>query len=248
MDINFINICINISIGVATLIVAYLFGSIPSGVIIGKLLMHEDPREHGSKNAGGTNASRIWGFKIGVLVYIFDFLKLAIPLWGTWALYVFVNFNGKTICPSYYEIINNQFSNHYILWPADWLVIIGVVIGHCYPIFASFKGGKAAACTFSTAFFSSWFVALIGIGTFTLTLKAKKYVSLASIIGSIATSIASWLVLIPGLNQVAMYGPTLAPHWLFGVVVTLSSMLLIFRHRTNIKRIIDKTERKIHWM
>lgn len=244
MDINFINIII----AIATILFGYLIGSFPSSLIVAKIFKKEDPRNFGSKNSGGTNASRLWGFKIGVLVYILDFLKLALPLWTCWAIYVFVKFNGMTICPSAQEFMTNQYLAHYCYWPVYYLIIISVVAGHCFPIFASFKGGKAAACTFSSTIFVSWFVGLCTLVVFASTLKIKKYVSLAAIIGSIVATTAAWLTIVPGLSNVVMYGNTMAPHWLYGLVMTLSSIILIYRHKSNIVRLIKGEERKISWM
>lgn len=243
MDINFINICI----ALATIFVGYIFGSFPSSIVLSKLLGKDDPRNYGSKNTGGTNASRLWGFKIGIFVFVLDFLKLLIPLYGTWALFTFVKFNGITICPTAEEFLTNAFTTHYCYWPIYYLIIISVIVGHCYPIFSHFVGGKGAACTFSTAFFSSWFVGISALLAFAATLKIKKYVSLSSIVGSIVAAISAWLTLIPGLSTIVMYGYTLAPHWLYGLVMTLASILLIYRHKSNIIRIKNHEERKVSW-
>lgn len=238
----------NIGLAIFCLIIGYLFGSIPSGVIIGKLFFKQDPRDFGSHNSGGTNASRLWGFKYGFLVYLFDFIKVAIPLWTLWAVLTIVPIGTRPLVASANDILLNQTSDFIVQWPVYWLVSLGAVIGHCYPVFAQFKGGKAASVTFSTAIFGSWFVGLVSVLGFFTTLKIKKYISLASIVGSIIAAIGAWLTCIPGFGLIAMYGNTLASGWVFGVVMTLSSALLIFRHRTNIGRIVKKTERKITWM
>ncbi len=234
---------------ITCLIIGYLFGSFPSGVVVGKLFFKQDPRDYGSKNSGGTNASRLWGFKYGIIVYIFDFLKLAIPLWGMWAILTFVRmYNDMPILANTDAILNNAVETYLVTWPVYWLVIIGCVLGHCYPIFAKFKGGKAAAVTYSSCLFSSWFVALCSISTFFIVLKIKKYVSLSSILGAIVASICSWLTCIPTFNLYVMYGNTLCPGYVYAIVITCSMLILIYRHRTNIKRLLAGNESKISWM
>jgi glycerol-3-phosphate acyltransferase PlsY len=109
-----------------------------------------------------------------------------------------------TICPTAEEFLTNQFLPHYCNWPVYWLIIISVVIGHCYPIFASFIGGKAAACTYSSAFFSSWFVGLGALSGFVITLKLKKYVSLSSISCALMLPIIALIFTIINLNSSLM--------------------------------------------
>lgn len=238
----------NILTAFCCFIVGYLFGSFPSGVVVGRSFFKQDPRDLGSKNSGGTNASRLWGFKFGIIVYILDFIKVAIPLWGVWAILTFVNFGSQPLIPQAILMIKRETSNYIVQWPVYWLVILGAVIGHCYPAFAKFKGGKAAAVTFSSAVFSSWFVGIVSVATFFTTLKIKKYISLSSMLGSIAAAISAWLTCIPTFNLYCMYGYTLCPGWVFGLVMSLSSIVLIIRHSSNIKRIINGDERKIKWM
>lgn len=242
-------IAVNIICSIIIIIIGYLFGSIPSGVIVGKLIFKQDPRHFGSKNSGGTNASRLWGFKYGIIVYILDFIKLAIPLWSVWAILTHVNmFDNMPLIPTAEMMINGNTDNYLIKWPIYWLIIISAIIGHCYPVFAKFQGGKAAAITFSSALFSSWFVGITSIITFFVTLKIKKYISLSSIMGSIVAAIASWLTCIPNFDLIAMYGNTLCPGWVFALVMTLAMIVLIIRHKDNIIRIKNGNERKISWM
>lgn len=242
-------VLVNIICAIICLLVGYLFGSIPVGVLVGKIFFKQDPRELGSKNSGGTNASRLWGFKYGIIVYILDFLKLAIPLWGLWAILTYVKmFDNLPLIPTTEMILDNNVDNYLITWPVYWLVVAGCILGHCYPLFASFKGGKAASVTFSSAIFSSWFVGICGAAAFFITLKIKKYISLSSIIGSIVVAICSWLTCIPTFNEFCMYGLTLCPGYVFASVMTFAMLILIFRHRSNIIRIKNGNERKISWM
>jgi len=237
----------NILVPIIIVIIGYLFGSIPSGVIVGKVFFKQDPRDFGSKNSGGTNASRLWGFKYGFLVYLFDFLKVLIPLYGLWAILTFIPINGKPLIPSYNDFYNNLENEFMIVYPVYWLIVPSCAFGHCYPIFANFKGGKAASVTFSSLIFTSWFTAIISIGTFAGVLKWKKFISLSSILGSLIGSAGAWLTLIPGLDKIVMYGPTLKSGLVFAICVTLASIILVIRHKANIIRIKNKEERKVSW-
>jgi glycerol-3-phosphate acyltransferase PlsY len=242
------DIIYNITLILFCLIVGYLFGSIPSGVWIGKLFFKQDPRDFGSHNSGGTNASRLWGIKYGLLVYLFDFLKVAIPLWGVWALLTFVKIGGVSLIPTTEAYLAHNIEGYVCAWPVYWLVPLAAVIGHCYPIFAQLKGGKAASVTFSSAIFSSWFVGLASIISFAVTLKVRKYISLASMVGSAVAAVSSWLTCIPVFGEYAMYGNTLAPGYIFAIIMTLCMAILFIRHTSNIDRIKNGTERKINFM
>lgn len=238
----------NIGLAFFCLIVGYLFGSIPNGVWVGKIFFKDDVRNHGSHNSGGTNVSRVYGFKYGFLVYLFDFLKVAIPLWGMWAILTFVNIGEMPLIPNTARYLSGASSQFIVQWPVYWLVALGAVIGHCYPVLAQFKGGKAASVTFSTAIFGSWFAGIVSMLSFVITLKIKKYISLSSIVGSIMASVAAWLTCIPQIGVYLMYGSTLAPGYVFAIVMTLATIVLIIRHKENISRIAKGTESKITFL
>ncbi len=139
-------------------IIAYLLGSIPFALIIGKIGYKIDVREHGSGNLGATNAFRVLGIKAGSIVIIGDILK------GTAAV----------LLPQLFD------ANVYPL-------IIGIiaVLGHTYPIFAKFKGGKAVATSGGMILGINPFLFIIMIATFLLSLYLSKYVSLSSMIAGI---------------------------------------------------------------
>jgi len=193
------------------IIFSYLYGSIPFALVIGKLFYGVDVREYGSGNLGGTNTGRILGKKAGLTCIILDILKCFVCVAVT-----------KLVTPVFH------LANY-----AIYVSAVACVIGHCYPIFAKFKGGKAASVMFGYAFANSFFTfAVIGI-IFLVILKISKYVSLASIV-----AVISLVILSPLFN----YGT-------FGFICNIFiALLLIYRHRENIKRIKDGTERKITWM
>lgn len=188
-------------------IVSYLLGSIPSGLIVGKAFYGIDIREHGSGNLGGTNTFRTLGKKAGIIVTAADILK------GTLASTLPIIFGVETqIDPLIAGMI--------------------AVVGHMYPVFAKFKGGKAVATSGGVLLACAPVMFLVMVVVFLLSLYITKFVSLSSIIASIVAVIYAVMVKEP----------------LLIIVVSLLSLFVIYRHRTNIKRIINKTEPKIKWM
>jgi glycerol-3-phosphate acyltransferase PlsY len=190
------------------LILAYLLGSIPSGLIAGKVFFGLDIREHGSGNLGATNSFRVLGKKAGALVTAADILK------GT----------AATLLPFWFDAGIHP-------------LIAGLlaVIGHMFPIFAGFRGGKAVATSagvllaYSPFFFL--FLAAIFVGMILLT----KYVSLASVSAAVAAFIYAIIHTIY-TNDI----PFLA-------AVSALSFFVLYRHRTNIVRLKNKTEPKANF-
>lgn len=190
---------------ILVLILAYLLGSIPSGLIIGKVFYKTDIREHGSGNLGGTNTFRTLGVKAGIAVTLADILK------GTLAAYLPVLF-GIEINPL--------------------LAGVFAVIGHTYPVFAGFRGGKAVATSGGVLLFCAPLMFLIILLVFFASLYLTKYVSLSSMIAGIFGVIYAFID-----GDIPLL-----------IAVTLLASFVIYRHRANIKRIMNKTEPKIKWL
>src|SRR5699024_1953285 len=150
-------------------ILAYIIGSIPSALIVGKLGYKMDIREHGSGNLGATNTFRVLGIKAGAIVMLADILK------GTFA----------TLLPAITVF-------HADVYP----LVIGLfaVLVHTYPLFAIFKGGKAVATSGGIIFGVSPLLFIVMVVTFILTLYLSKYVSLSSMVTGIVSIIASVLL------------------------------------------------------
>lgn len=198
---------------VILILLAYLLGSIPSALWVGKLFFKTDIREHGSGNLGGTNTFRILGLKAGLIVSIMDILK------GTAAtlLPLLPFFAATNIHP----------------------LILGVVavIGHMYPIFANFKGGKAVATSGGVLLAYHWPIFLLMLLSFFIVLKLTKMVSFTSmILGVIA------LVYTIAYNIFFEIDIPLL------VVIVLLSSFILYRHRANIARIKAGTEPKVKWI
>lgn len=186
-------------------IIAYLLGSIPSALIVGKVGYNKDIRLHGSGNLGATNTFRVLGIKAGIVVTLSDILK------GTIA----------TVLPLFFGM-------------DSYLLIIGIfaVIGHTYPVFAKFKGGKAVATSSGIILGLNPLLFLIAILTFILTLYISKYVSLSSMITGVITVIVAIF-----FQEVELI-----------ILTSLLTAFVFYRHIENIKRIKNKTEPKITWM
>lgn len=189
----------------------YLYGSIPFALVIGKLFYNTDIRNSGSGNLGGTNAGRVLGKKAGISVIILDALKAVLVYYITnyFALKLHINLDIK------------------------YIASLACIIGHCYPIFAQFKGGKAVSTCIGYFICINPLYAIIALIIFMIVLKFSKYVSLSSICTSLGV-----LCLVPFLDL------SLTAKICTAIAVTL----LVYRHKENIVRIKNHTESKITWM
>lgn len=205
----------NLFLAIFLLIISYLLGSIPSALIVGKLTKNIDIREYGSKNMGATNTFRVLGLKWGAVVFLCDALKAGLIV----GLVNFNAFNLRELCfhPLIYGVV--------------------AIIGHLFPIFASFKGGKGVSSTGGVMIAYNPLVALICIIVFFISLAISKFVSLSSLIAASALTILSVIELI-------IIGPNLDTI-IFFVICILVLVILVVRHRSNIKRLINHNESKI---
>ena len=187
------------------LVLAYLIGSIPSGLIVGKVFYGTDIRQHGSGNLGGTNTFRTLGKKAGMVVTVADILK------GTLAV-LLLKWFGTDIHPLLAGVI--------------------AVVGHMFPVFAGFRGGKAVATSGGILLAYAPWMFLLVVLVFFISLYLTKYVSLSSMLASIPA--ITYSLIDRDLPLI--------------IVVLVLSTFVIYRHRANIKRIIDKTEPKVTWI
>ena len=191
---------------------AYLIGSIPSAVWIGKRFYNIDVREHGSGNAGATNTLRVLGKKAGIPVLIIDALKgyLAVML-APW---------------SEYTLDTNAYVNLQLILGASAL------LGHVFPLFASFRGGKGIASLLGITIAVSPLAALISISIFVLVFILFRYVSLGSMIAALFYPVS--VILILKTNSVSLT--------IFSILV---SILVIITHKKNIQRLLNNEEPKL---
>lgn len=193
--------------------IGYLLGSIPFALVIGKVFYKTDIRQAGSKNLGGGNAGRVLGTKAGLSVMTLDILKVTLAIWLA-------------------SLMPGGESN---------MIAAGLAaaIGHCFPLFAGFKGGKAVATMYGFLFgmmvvggYSPWafFLPLLA---FLAILYVTKIIALSSIGSALAVTVYLWISV--GFS---------------GIVAALLvfDVLIIWRHRANLKRILQGQENKIKWM
>ena len=248
----------NILIAILVILIGYLFGSIPNGIWIGKVFFHKDPRDFGSGNSGGTNVGRVFGKKVGIICILLDGIKVIAPLYLIWLFLVKVPlYNNLPLMP---DIITKysgfDTSSFLVQWPVYWLSVVGGSLGHCYPIFCKFRGGKNVAVYYGVATASGWLFGLIPGVLFFIVLKMKKWVSLASVTGAWFSVLLSWLwaiLLECGVLQgsniwLASYGPALECNYVFAIVMTFCAVILTIKHKANFERIKNGTENTIKWM
>jgi glycerol-3-phosphate acyltransferase PlsY len=194
------------------IVLAYLAGSIPTSVWIGKIFYGIDVRNEGSGNAGATNTIRVLGIKAGLPVMLFDVFK------GWFAIYLSHYFMPASFSPD--QIILYKIG-----------LGISAVIGHVYPVFAQFRGGKGIATLLGTGIALYPYPILVVLGLFIMVLVITHYVS----VSSMAAAISFPLVVVFIFNQQSV------PLILLSIFVAL---FVPFTHRTNINRLINGTESK----
>jgi len=204
------------------ILIGYLFGSFPSGVIISKTFFGFDIRTKGSGNMGSTNVFRILGKKWGILVQILDLLKGYIPvLICGYILYLF-NFN---------ELDQNSLMYYKLL------IGVSAILGHVFSIFVGFKGGKGINTSVGMLLALDPIGILFTFLVFLIILVLTGYVSLGSIIGSM------FLVFSIYFRENILHENVIGYEVLF-VFSVFISLLIIFTHRSNIKRLFTRTESK----
>lgn len=185
-------------------LLSYLIGSISGSFLLGKLLMGVDVRTMGSGNAGTTNAMRTMGKKIGILTFIIDLIK------GVVVLYLF----------------QNRVPENYIL-----MLLLFCVIGHNFPFYMNFKGGKGIATTFGGLFFLHPLLTAIGGLIGLIVALLSKYVSLGSLFFLVST--CAMFILVGNAKGIEI------------VFLLLLTFLGIWRHRSNIERLMLGNENKL---
>ena len=180
--------------------ISYLIGSIPFGYILTKIFLNKDIREIGSGNIGATNALRTGNKIIGYTTLFFDIVKAVIPL-------IYIKFN-------YPEFL--------------YIASLCTFLGHVFPIWLKFKGGKGVATYVGILFSLNIYFGLIFVITWTITFVLFKFSSLSSLVASI--SIPVYLLIISQFDQVFFF--------------TVMFVLIFFTHRENIKRLKNKEETK----
>lgn len=197
----------------AAIATGYLIGSIPFALVVGKIFFNTDVRNYGSGNLGGSNAGRVLGKKAGLSVMALDLLKVT-----------FVIF------------LASFFINREIVMVAAG---VAAAVGHCFPIFAKFKGGKAVATMYGFLFgmaliggYSFW-IFFVPLLTFLAVLYITKIVALSSVFSAIVNTLFIYFVI---GSKILFLG---------SLVFTI---VMIIRHRANFERMLKHEENRISWM
>ncbi len=206
-------------------VLSYLVGSIPTSIILSKLLKGIDIRQHGSGNAGGTNVFRVLGWKWGVLTIILDAFKGAIAVVIVARLYL-DSFPFSNITPF------DDFTLVQIICG------IAAVIGHIWTVFAGFKGGKGIATALGFLITLITIDMLLALAVFTLTVTLSRYISLGSMMAAVSLPII--LVVRENIFGVEIPGYQTILPFVVGLV-----LLVLYTHRKNIDRLIKGSESKI---
>jgi len=196
-------------------IVAYLYGAVPFGFLAAKLIKGVDIRQRGSGNIGATNAARVLGWKSFPAIFLLDFSKGFLPTLAA----VLLSRSAGGQQPHLLAVLTG----------------LAAIIGHVFPAYLRFRGGKAVATgTGVFAALAPWQV-LIAFGVWVLVFAAWRYVSLASMSAAAALAVAVW----------ALHEDPLGSGVFLTVFATLAAAFIIQRHRGNIRRLIEGTEHKI---
>ncbi len=194
-------------------VLSYLLGSIPSAVWLGQLIKGLDVREHGSGNAGATNAMRVLGPRVGLLVLIIDALK------GVGAVSL-----------AHLAQTGNMLAEWFVVY--QMLLGAMAILGHVFPVFASFKGGKGIATLVGIIFILFPEAFLLCLAVFLIVFLTTRYVSLASLSAAVALPIV----------VIFLKDITLMPKIVFAILIAL---FVPITHLNNIRRLISGKENRI---
>jgi len=189
------------------IVLGYLIGSVPFALIVGKLFYNKDIRESGSGNLGGTNAGRTLGKKAGATVMVLDIAKAFIAI-----------------------TIATIIINHFNMNVDPNICGLAVVFGHCYPVFAGFKGGKGVATAAGFILAINPILVVIALVILVINLKIHHMMSLAVIVTLVLVTVLAYTV--------GYFDNT-------KIMLSILTVFITFQHRDNIKRILDGTESKI---
>lgn len=200
------------------LVLGYVFGLFPTGKIVGKAY-HTDLRKSGSGNTGMTNSIRVLGWKAGVIVFFGDCLKAAVAMLIVWLIY-------RDICPEAVKML-------------ELYAGVGAVLGHNFPLYARFKGGKGIACSVGIVFGFDWRMAPICAVLFFLSVVPTGFMSLGSL-GILSGFFVQTIVFgqLGWLKVGAQFLPEV--YVLAGILTGLA----FWQHRANLKRLASGTENK----
>ncbi|HLI22141.1 MAG TPA: glycerol-3-phosphate 1-O-acyltransferase PlsY [Stellaceae bacterium] len=183
-------------------VLAYFCGSIPFGLIFTRLAGHGDIRNIGSGNIGATNVLRTGNKKLAAIVFVCDFIKGFVPVFIAW------RFGAEAAAAA----------------------AVGAPLGHIFPVWLGFKGGKGVATGGGVLVAYCWPIALLAVLVWLVMAIVFRYSSLAAVTAAIAVPVYAWLMRPPGISPIA---------------ITVIALVVIWRHRSNLVRLIRSEEDKI---
>ena len=192
------------TIEIGLVVFGYVLGSLPTAYLLVRLMTGKDVRSTGSGNVGATNALRTAGWKVGVVVTVIDVLKGAVPVW------LMSRFNPE----------------------AGWVAaaMLAAVVGHCFPVWLKFNGGKGVATGFGAFLVIAPVSALAALGLWFVVLVISRWVALASMVAS-----ASFPLILKLIDE---------PDIVTLIAVSAMAVIIILRHSSNIRRILTGSEEK----
>lgn len=196
-------------------ICAYLLGAIPTALWVSKLFFGIDIREYGSKNMGATNTFRVLGPAYGVIVLVVDMVK-------GWLAVALANDMSVT----------DWMGNEIMLW--QLMLGLTAVVGHIFPVFAGFRGGKGIATLFGMVLAIQPVMALVGVTVFVLVAMITRYISLASLLGVLVFSLCAFFAVRD-------------EHLYFRWFSAIAALLVFIMHLPNLRRLLNGTENKFRF-
>lgn len=224
----------SILIAIGVIIFAYLIGSISFSVIFSKLFTGKDVRNSGSGNAGATNVLRTAGKLPAILTFVCDAFKGFVACFAGKAVFSYLY-----ALPETSEVLNPMYG--------AYICCIAVMLGHIFPIFFGFKGGKAVACSVGTFAVCCPLAIVLGLLVFVLGLIFTKIVSLSSILATVTVVLSAILY--------SVFGPEIVSNAFFpavdynivptAILSVIAGAIVILKHKSNIVRLLNGTEKKI---
>ncbi len=218
-------------------VISYLIGSLNSSIIMSRVLKKDDIRESGSGNAGATNMVRTYGRFYGVLSFVLDFVKVAVAYLIVWLIF---------------SRVDGDIFNKYEYF---FKVTVGFFcfIGHIYPCFFGFRGGKGITVCAAMICILDWRLFIIGLVLFFALVFVTKYISLSSIVFAVVYPICTFFLFDKDFSFIKHYivskntfGDGEMKFRLFALLIALAfSVIVLVKHKENIKRLVSGEENKI---
>lgn len=219
---------INILGTFTVIVMGYLIGSISPAIIISRKKFKTDVREHYSKNAGATNSTRVMGKKWGAIVVLIDGFKPTITVLIAWS-FTFIKISNPDF--------QNLFKESYIYFSG-----LAAIIGHCWPIYFGFRGGKGAASALGLLLIINPIYFAVALATWWILLYFWRMASLSSVLMVGPVFAISW---IPNMPLNAYLWTHDNEYYIISIIIFLTWLIVVVRHISNLIRIAQGTERKV---